>query len=339
MPKYMTRARYIEHKALAALRQARGEKYAVVGEKRTAKGACGTCLLKGYEECGHTDLAATYSHSDADLSREMRNLGVEQPTGWKYPIPESTLAELRKSGITFDEQYRKELRNKNKAASFGVVPENNMGFGTALHEKLEETIASTPSLSELLVKSLDGQLLGDVENIYYKPLTDNASPIWPVFNYGKIDEAFRAEEPEKPADFNKSPHLQGVCTFDFEDGKGSVPAHRHVNPGGSEGGWVANTARVDPTVFVGFCAQVFCRAHVLGYASISAYARICGSAVVQDMARVGGAAVVEGEALVCDFAVVFGSAHVSGCGVVCGSARVSGNAKIGKGMIVRSVIK
>ncbi len=34
---------------------------------------------------------------------------------------------------------------------------------------------------------------------------------------------------------------------DFKDGNESVPAHQHVNPDGSIGGWVAETAHVVPT--------------------------------------------------------------------------------------------
>ena len=36
-------------------------------------------------------------------------------------------------------------------------------------------------------------------------------------------------------------------TYDFEDGNGPVPAHRHSN----RGGWVANTATVAGTAYVG----------------------------------------------------------------------------------------
>jgi len=38
--------------------------------------------------------------------------------------------------------------------------------------------------------------------------------------------------------------MKKELTFDFQDGNGPVPAHRHVNPDGSEGGWVAETAQV-----------------------------------------------------------------------------------------------
>jgi hypothetical protein len=37
-------------------------------------------------------------------------------------------------------------------------------------------------------------------------------------------------------------------TFDFGDG--AVPAHRHINPDGSLGGWVADTATVADTAWV-----------------------------------------------------------------------------------------
>lgn len=39
-------------------------------------------------------------------------------------------------------------------------------------------------------------------------------------------------------------------TFDFQDGHGPVPAHRHKNADGTEGGWVANTARVSGNALV-----------------------------------------------------------------------------------------
>lgn len=38
-----------------------------------------------------------------------------------------------------------------------------------------------------------------------------------------------------------------TTTFDFEDGNGPVPAHQHSNGGG----WVADTATVADTAYVG----------------------------------------------------------------------------------------
>ena len=43
-----------------------------------------------------------------------------------------------------------------------------------------------------------------------------------------------------------------------------VPAHRHINPGGSEGGWVADTATVDRASYVERNALVYGNARVYG---------------------------------------------------------------------------
>ena len=59
-----------------------------------------------------------------------------------------------------------------------------------------------------------------------------------------------------------------MTTYDFRDGNGPVPAHRHKNPDGSEGGWVAETAHVDKTVYVSGSARVS------GSASVSGSARV-----------------------------------------------------------------
>ena len=61
-------------------------------------------------------------------------------------------------------------------------------------------------------------------------------------------------------------------TFDF--GAGPVPAHRHRNPDGTEGGWVANTATVPPTVRIGYYAQIGCNARIRNGARIGDYAQI-----------------------------------------------------------------
>ena len=52
---------------------------------------------------------------------------------------------------------------------------------------------------------------------------------------------------------------------DFRDGRGPVPAHQHPNGGG----WVADTARVAASAFVGPGAQVFGAAWVSGNAQVS----------------------------------------------------------------------
>ena len=78
--------------------------------------------------------------------------------------------------------------------------------------------------------------------------------------------------------------------FDFEDGNGLVPAHRHPNGKG----WVANTAYVDPTVYVGPNARVYQNAEVYDYAEVYDHAKIIGNARVFSYARVYGDANVNG---------------------------------------------
>lgn len=88
-------------------------------------------------------------------------------------------------------------------------------------------------------------------------------------------------------------------TFDFGDGNGPVPAHRHSNGGG----WVAETARVGNTAYVG------------------PDARVTGG-TVSDGATVSGNALVTG-GTVSGAAVVTGNARVTG-GTVTGDAWVTG---------------
>jgi hypothetical protein len=56
-----------------------------------------------------------------------------------------------------------------------------------------------------------------------------------------------------------------MTTFDFNDGKGPVPAHQHPNGGG----WVADTAKVTDTSYVGPDAWVYGNAEVSGDARVS----------------------------------------------------------------------
>ncbi|QKE37355.1 hypothetical protein [Ferrovum myxofaciens] len=77
-------------------------------------------------------------------------------------------------------------------------------------------------------------------------------------------------------------------TFDFEDGNGPVPAHRHKNPDGSEGGWVAETAFVSKTATVGPNAQVFGQARVYDDASISGNAQVFENTILSGDVVVSG---------------------------------------------------
>ncbi len=67
--------------------------------------------------------------------------------------------------------------------------------------------------------------------------------------------------------------------YDFGDGGGPVPAHRHINPGGDLGGWVANTAYVCPHSTIHVESAVYGFAKVL-QSRIGSKAYISGLAVV-----------------------------------------------------------
>ena len=76
--------------------------------------------------------------------------------------------------------------------------------------------------------------------------------------------------------------------------------HQHKNGGG----WVANTAKIEETAYIGPNAQVY------------GDARVSGNALVYDDARVSG------------YAQVYGNAQVSGNARVYGDAQVYGNAQV-----------
>ena len=90
--------------------------------------------------------------------------------------------------------------------------------------------------------------------------------------------------------------------FDFEDGNGPVPAHRHPNGGG----WVADTAKVYETSYVGPDAQVYGDATVYGDAGVSSNAWVYDNATVSGNDTVSGNAQVSSNARVYDIEVVNG---------------------------------
>ena len=103
---------------------------------------------------------------------------------------------------------------------------------------------------------------------------------------------------------------------DFMDGKGPVPSHIHTKGGG----WVADTANVYNSAYIGPDARVSGDAWVYGDAWVSGNAWVSGSALVDGDARVSGNA------------RVYGSARVSGNAWVSGSALVDGDARVKRGM-------
>ncbi len=99
---------------------------------------------------------------------------------------------------------------------------------------------------------------------------------------------------------------------------GMAQGHYHSNGGG----FVASTARVDDSVYVGENAKVLGYATVTGNAQIKDYATVTGSAKISGNAVISGHAVVAENATVKDNAIVSDSAGVMGNSVVSDNARV-----------------
>lgn len=96
--------------------------------------------------------------------------------------------------------------------------------------------------------------------------------------------------------------------YDFKNGSGPVPAHQHVNGGG----WVADTASADATVYIGPLAMVHGFASIRDYAYIDGQADIAGYAIVKDQACVRGNAVIRGSCEISEKAEIAGDVFLSG---------------------------
>jgi UDP-3-O-[3-hydroxymyristoyl] glucosamine N-acyltransferase len=94
------------------------------------------------------------------------------------------------------------------------------------------------------------------------------------------------------------------------------------SPHPNGGGFVAKSATVEPSVFVGPDAMV------LGSARVTGQARIEDHAVVTDSAHVSEEAIVGGWALVCEEAKVIEQGRVDGCARVAGRVTVGGRALV-----------
>lgn len=90
----------------------------------------------------------------------------------------------------------------------------------------------------------------------------------------------------------------------------------HINPDGSRGGWVAesavveNTCHVAPTAEVCEYAYVSGNARIMSHAVVSGFASVKGNATLDDWAQVTDDALVEGEAVVCGVTYICGRSHI-----------------------------
>ncbi|MCM1007150.1 MAG: DUF6055 domain-containing protein [Ruminococcus flavefaciens] len=108
----------------------------------------------------------------------------------------------------------------------------------------------------------------------------------------------------------------------YDHGYGSADAmsNGHTHPNG--GGFVASSARVDDSVYVGKNAKILGNATVSGNAVIDGYAIVTGNSAVSGNAVITGHAVVAERAQVRDNAIVGDYAGVMGNSVISENARV-----------------
>lgn len=106
--------------------------------------------------------------------------------------------------------------------------------------------------------------------------------------------------------------------YKFKHQDKELPAYRHVNPDGSVGGWVAETALVEDTCYVSPDAQVF------EYAAVRDNAKICEESIVCEFAEVMGNAIIDDTSMVCGNAKISDNAYIGGQSIISGDTRVGG---------------
>ena len=106
----------------------------------------------------------------------------------------------------------------------------------------------------------------------------------------------------------------------FKDGTIEY-AHIHINPDGSEGGWVAETAVVEDTCYMSKDAEVM------------EYAQVLGNVEMHDICVVQGFAIVKDDAKLHDWCRITDNATVCGSAAICGGSIIGGKSYIQYGII------
>ena len=134
------------------------------------------------------------------------------------------------------------------------------------------------------------------------------------------------------AERRRYPYEVKLSGADVQRSGGYSKGNGHIHSNG--GGWVADSASVADSVYVGPNAMVLGNANLSGYVRVEDYAVVANSVTAQDNVLICGHAVVDGGGMVYDNGWKFGSVTLSGNSVVGGSAvvsnscSVSGNAKV-----------
>ena len=134
-----------------------------------------------------------------------------------------------------------------------------------------------------------------------------------------------------------------VKMHNFKDGSGRVRARRHANGGG----WVAETATVEDSVYVGPKCQVFNQAavtgnvvlkgnvNISGFAEISGDVKMTNNVSVTESARISGPITVKGTVYIRGHASISGTSYIVGkTGLtVCGRAVIQSSTLRGNVLI------
>lgn len=133
-----------------------------------------------------------------------------------------------------------------------------------------------------------------------------------------------------------SSHL--LLAFDKNYPCSGAPGIYRVNPDSSQGGFVANSATIDSTVFIELEASICDQATVIEGAKVTGRAEISGRATLRGKVHVSGQAKVYGEAYLVNYsgtdllvqgnAKIYGNSFLQGSVVVADSSEVYGWGKV-----------
>lgn len=136
-----------------------------------------------------------------------------------------------------------------------------------------------------------------------------------------MPEPVFAATTEKPA---TKPRKKRVSKHDFLDGNGRVFARKHD----FGKGWVANTARVDDSVYVAPKAAVYQFAQVRGQCRVENRARVFGSAKINDRVVLRNNALVFGNAEIIGTIFLHDNVSISGNALVTGESTARGSINV-----------
>ena len=162
-----------------------------------------------------------------------------------------------------------------------------------------------PRYSDMWNGGINSITLSDDENRVF--LVASATPDF--MGYEGFTRPLASDLPLQPQAYEVSfPADTKATAFESAPVKPDVAGHQHSNGGG----FVADTAKVDATAYVGPNAMVLGNAQVLGKARVGDYAVVMGNAVIKDNARVSGHALVKDTAQVYNYGKVRDWATIGG---------------------------